>query len=44
LDKIDPLWDISGSPGFIQNPGYPGLENLFQRYPVGILAPATLLH
>jgi len=34
LDKIDPRWDISGSPEFIQNPGYPGLENLFQRYPV----------
>jgi len=34
LDKIDPRWDISGSPEFIQNTGYPGLENLFQRYPV----------
>jgi hypothetical protein len=32
LDKIDPRWDIPGSPEFIQNPGYPGLENLFQRY------------
>ena len=34
MDKIDPRWDIPGSPEFIQNPGSPGLDNLFQCYSV----------
>ena len=45
MDKIDPRWDISGSPELIQNPGYPGLENLFQCYPVeksGTESPAPI--